>query len=87
MHIRQNVNNGRKSAILNSIESKFLNAYPSLKPCMFYSNDQAIWHGFQNKSIRHIEVNNSRQCAIYFVFDQVEIFQGAFFPKTSHFAL
>ena len=45
MHIK--VNNDQMTAIFNLIELNFFRAYPSLKlQILFYSNGQAIWHGF-----------------------------------------
>ena len=52
------VNYGRKSAILNLIKLIFFRAHPSLKPnILFYSDDLAVWHGFQDITHRPIKIN------------------------------
>ena len=57
------VNNGRWSAILNFIDSKFFKMHPLLKPYnLFYSNGVAIFSGFhdipQNISVGFTDVIN-----------------------------
>ena len=55
------INDGHKLAILNYIKLKFCRA-SSLKPyILFYSNDLAIWHCFQD--ITHNNVNNGCKSA------------------------
>ena len=57
--IRENLDNGCKSATSNLAELNFFGAYHSLKPhILFYSNGLAILHGFPD--ITHVKVNNSK---------------------------
>ena len=53
-----NVDDGRKSSILNLIELNFFRAYPSLEPqILFYSNVLAVWHG--DSDISNIKINKA----------------------------
>ena len=57
-----NVNDGRKSAILNLNELTFFRVHPSMESyTLFNNNGLAIWHGFLD--ITHIRVNNGRKSA------------------------